>query len=81
MAGNAIAAIGPGAAPAVPALIAACSVKGEQVHVLRACAAALGRDRQARGDPGAAGPAGDREAAPRALGGGGGDPRIGDEAP
>ena len=42
MSANAIAAIGTGAAPAVPALIAACSVKGEQVHVLRACAPALG---------------------------------------
>ncbi len=42
MTGNAIAAIGPGAAPAVPALIAACSVRDEQVPVLRACAAALG---------------------------------------
>jgi hypothetical protein len=30
------------AAPAVPALIAACSVKDEQVPVLRACSAALG---------------------------------------
>jgi hypothetical protein len=42
MSGNAIAAIGPGAVPAVPALVAACSVRGEQVHVLRACATALG---------------------------------------
>jgi HEAT repeat protein len=42
MSANAIAAIGPGAAPSVPALIAACSVQDEQVHVLRACAAALG---------------------------------------
>ena len=42
MAGNAIAAIGPQAAPAVPALTAACSVKDEEVHVLRACAQALG---------------------------------------
>ncbi len=42
MSANAIAAIGPGAAPAVPALIAACSVQDEQVHVLRACATALG---------------------------------------
>ena len=42
MAGNAIAAIGPQAAPAVDALMTACSVKDEQVHVLRACAAALG---------------------------------------
>jgi len=36
------AAIGPQAAPAVNALMAACSVKDEQIHVLRACAAALG---------------------------------------
>jgi hypothetical protein len=42
MAGNAIGAIGPKAAPAVNALMSACSVKTEQVHVLRACAAALG---------------------------------------
>ena len=42
MAGNAIGAIGPKAAPAVDALMSACSVKTEQVHVLRACAAALG---------------------------------------
>jgi HEAT repeat protein len=42
MVSNAIGAIGPGAAPAVPALMAACSVKGEQTHVLRACAGALG---------------------------------------
>ena len=42
MSGNAIAAIGKDAAPAVPALISACSVKDEQIHVLRACASALG---------------------------------------
>ena len=42
MSGNAIAAIGPDAAPAIPALTAACSVKGEHSHVLRACAEALG---------------------------------------
>jgi HEAT repeat protein len=42
MSGNAIAAIGPGAEPAVPALVAACSVRDEQVHVLRSCATALG---------------------------------------
>jgi HEAT repeat protein len=41
MSANAIAAIGPGAAPAVPDLIAACSARDE-VHVLRACATALG---------------------------------------
>ena len=39
---NAIAAMGPGAANAVPALIAACRVESEVTHVLRACAAALG---------------------------------------
>ncbi len=42
MSANAIAAIGADAASAVPALIAAGSVKGEHVHVLRACASALG---------------------------------------
>ncbi len=42
MSGNAIAAIGKDAAPAVPALMTACSVKNEQIHVLRACAGALG---------------------------------------
>ena len=42
MSANAIAAIGKDAAPAVPALIAAGSVKDEQVHVLRSFAAALG---------------------------------------
>ncbi|MEX0879324.1 MAG: DUF2961 domain-containing protein [Thermoanaerobaculia bacterium] len=42
MTGNAIAAIGKHAAPAVPALMTACSVKNEQIHVLRACASALG---------------------------------------
>lgn len=42
MSGNAIAAIGKDAAPAVPALMTACSVKNEQIHVLRACASALG---------------------------------------
>ena len=39
---NAIAAMGPEAASAVPALIAACRVENEVTHVLRACAAALG---------------------------------------
>jgi hypothetical protein len=47
MSGNAIAAIGPQAAAAVPALTAACSVKDEHVHVLRACAQALGAIGQA----------------------------------
>ena len=42
MSSNAIGAIGKGAAPAVQPLMAACSVKDEQIHVLRACAAALG---------------------------------------
>jgi hypothetical protein len=42
MSANAIAAIGPGAAPAVSALVTACSVRDEQVHVLRSCADALG---------------------------------------
>ena len=42
MSANAIGAVGPPAAAAVPALAAACAVKGEQVHVLRACAQALG---------------------------------------
>jgi D-arabinan exo alpha-(1,3)/(1,5)-arabinofuranosidase (non-reducing end) len=42
MSGNAIAAIGKDAAPAVSALMKACSVKNEQIHVLRACASALG---------------------------------------
>ena len=42
MSANAVAAIGKDAAPAVPALIAAGSAKGEQVHVLRSIAAALG---------------------------------------
>jgi hypothetical protein len=42
MSANAIAAIGKDAAPAVPDLIAAGSVKGEQVHVQRSIAAALG---------------------------------------
>jgi Protein of unknown function (DUF2961)/HEAT repeats len=42
MSANAIAALGPDGAPAVPALTASCSVKGEEVHVLRSCAAALG---------------------------------------
>jgi HEAT repeat protein len=42
MAGNAIAAMGFRAAPAIPALMAACRVEDEHVHVLRACAAALG---------------------------------------
>jgi HEAT repeat protein len=42
MSANALAAIGKEASPAVPALIAAGSVQGEQVHVLRSVAAALG---------------------------------------
>jgi len=42
MSANALAAIGQDAAPAAPVLIAAGSVEGEQVHVLRAVAAALG---------------------------------------
>ncbi len=42
MAGNAIAALGPEAAPAVSALATACAAKGEEVHVLRSCASALG---------------------------------------
>ena len=42
MSANALAALGPDAGPAVAALIAAGSVKDEQVHVLRAVAAALG---------------------------------------
>jgi len=42
MSANAIAAIGPEAGQAVPALIATGSAPGEQVHVLRAIAAALG---------------------------------------
>jgi HEAT repeat protein len=42
MSANALAAIGKDAAPAVPALIVAGSVKEEQVHVLRSVAAALG---------------------------------------
>jgi len=42
MVGNALAAIGPDAAPAVPALTAACSASDENAHVLRACATALG---------------------------------------
>jgi HEAT repeat protein len=42
MSSNALAALGRQAAPAVPGLIAACSVADEQVHVLRACASALG---------------------------------------
>ena len=42
MSANAIAAIGKDAAAAVPDLIAAGSVQGEQVHVLRSVAAALG---------------------------------------
>jgi hypothetical protein len=42
MSANALASIGREAAPAVPALIAAGSAKGEQVHVLRSVAAALG---------------------------------------
>jgi hypothetical protein len=42
MSANAIAAIGRDAFHAAPALIAAGSVKDEQVHVLRSVAAALG---------------------------------------
>lgn len=42
MSANALAVLGPDAAPAVPALIETGSVKWEQVHVLRAVAAALG---------------------------------------
>jgi hypothetical protein len=42
MSANAIAVLGPEAAPAVPALIAAGSVPGEHPHVLRSVAAALG---------------------------------------
>jgi HEAT repeat protein len=42
MSANALAAIGSGAGPATPALVEAGSVKGEQVHVLRSIAAALG---------------------------------------
>ncbi len=42
MSANALAALGPDAAPATAALIAAGSVKDEKVHVLRAVAAALG---------------------------------------
>ncbi|HKA36110.1 MAG TPA: DUF2961 domain-containing protein [Thermoanaerobaculia bacterium] len=42
MSANAIGAIGPAAAPAVPALAGACRVESEVTHVLRACAAALG---------------------------------------
>jgi hypothetical protein len=42
MSANAIGAMGREAAPAVPALVAAGSAKGEQVHVLRAIASALG---------------------------------------
>ncbi len=42
MTANALAAIGKDAAPAVQALIAAGAVAGEQVHVLRSVAAALG---------------------------------------
>jgi hypothetical protein len=39
---SAIGAIGPDAAPAVPALVAASAVSGEVTHVLRAVADALG---------------------------------------
>jgi HEAT repeat protein len=42
MSANAIGAIGPEAASAVPALAAACRIETEVTHVLRACAAALG---------------------------------------
>ena len=42
MSANAIAGLGPEGAPAVTALTAACAVPGEQVHVLRSCAVALG---------------------------------------
>ena len=73
MAGNAIAAIGKGAAPAVPALMAACSVKDEQIHVLRACASALGAIGKPAGDAGAAAPEEARGAPAGPLGGGAGD--------
>ena len=39
---EALTAIGPKAAPAVPALTAAASAAGENVNVVRACAQALG---------------------------------------
>jgi HEAT repeat protein len=42
MSANAIGAMGPEAAAAVPSLEAACRVETEVTHVLRACAAALG---------------------------------------
>ncbi len=42
MSANALAGLGPQAAPAVPRTTAACAVPGEQVHVLRSCATALG---------------------------------------
>jgi D-arabinan exo alpha-(1,3)/(1,5)-arabinofuranosidase (non-reducing end) len=42
MSANAIGAMGPAGARAVPALAAACRVETEVTHVLRACAAALG---------------------------------------
>jgi HEAT repeat protein len=42
MVGGAIAAQGESAAAAVPALIQACQVEGEQVYVLRSFASALG---------------------------------------
>jgi HEAT repeat protein len=42
MSANAIGAMGPQAASAVPALIATCRIENEVTHVLRACAAALG---------------------------------------
>lgn len=42
MSANAIAALGSSASPAVADLVTACSAANEQVHVLRACASALG---------------------------------------
>lgn len=42
MASGALEALGPAAVPALAPLTEACSVPGEEVHVLRACAAALG---------------------------------------
>ncbi|MBN1418781.1 MAG: DUF2961 domain-containing protein [Planctomycetes bacterium] len=51
MAANALAAIGKAAAPAVPALIEAASGEGEQVHVLRSVASALGAIGRPAADP------------------------------
>jgi hypothetical protein len=42
MSASAIAALGSSASPAVADLVTACSAANEQVHVLRACASALG---------------------------------------